>query len=350
MTFENNFEIIEVMINLIYFDFSFFKQKILWNFFIRVFYILLVVLYVFASIKLVSDFPITFIRIVEWILIALIWNIGLWVITLDFFQKKKLLATFLYLPTLITSPFLIYWGDGTLNWASLILLFLILMVFLFGESMRWPFTLHEEAKKEIYLFIDKYFKKLPKNPDGTINDLAAGFDDNDIDALRHAYVSGIFTQEYGETAADIFARLNEHRPGGGISSSNSENSKNMDLWNNQVGRKYGKQSKTKKDLFKNLMKALKEGELIIDPEIDQRKYSGNPEITGDLKGAVIVLDESKKGKNKIFFDLNKNLVMKKNEFVAFIKNGDYPNYEIRLVRGDNIPVSKKDPFTSNNLG
>ncbi|MFN8369574.1 MAG: hypothetical protein U0T83_02990 [Bacteriovoracaceae bacterium] len=216
--------------------------------------------------------------------------------------------------------------------------------------MREPFTLREEAKHEVYLFIDKKLRKLPRNSDGTMKESGEGFEDNDVDALRHAYVSGIFTQEYGETVADIFGRLNERYPGGGISSSNSENSKNMDLWNNAVGRKYGKKSKTRKELLKNLMKALKEGELIIDLNIDQRKYSGNSEITGDLTCSVIVLDENKKGKNRIFFDLNKNLVMKKNEFVAFIKNGDYPNYEIRLVRGDEIPTSKKDFSNLNNLG
>jgi hypothetical protein len=47
-------------------------------------------------------------------------------------------------------------------------------------------------------------RKLPKNQDGTINEFSEGFDDNDVDALRHAYVSGVFTQEYGELSADIF--------------------------------------------------------------------------------------------------------------------------------------------------
>ena len=92
-----------------------------------------------------------------------------------------------------------------------------------------PFALRDEAKKEVYRLIDKHLRKLPKNQDGTINDLTEGFDDNDVDALRHSYVSGIFTQEYSELAADIFGRLNEYFPIGGLSSSNSENSTNMDL-------------------------------------------------------------------------------------------------------------------------
>ncbi|MFN8370131.1 MAG: hypothetical protein U0T83_05845 [Bacteriovoracaceae bacterium] len=171
--------------------------------------------------------------------------------------------------------------------------------------MKEPLTLRADSKNEIYKFIDRYFRKLPKNSDGTFNILAEGFDDNDVDALRHAYVSGIFTKEYGEIAADIFGRLQETFLGGGISSSNSENSTNMDLWNNSVGRKYGKKFKTKKDLFNNLIKALKNNELIIDPDFDKRKYSGNPEIKGDISNMVIVLDENKNGKNKVFFDLGK---------------------------------------------
>lgn len=217
--------------------------------------------------------------------------------------------------------------------------------------MKWdPLALKSEAKKEVYKLIDKHLRKLPKNQDGTINEFAEGFDDNDVDALRHAYVSGVFTQEYGELAADIFGRLNEYFPGESISSANAENSTNMDLWNNNVGQKYGKKTKSRKDLFKVLMKALKKGELIVDPNSDKRKYLGASEIKGDTSRMVIVLDEDKNGKNRIFYDLNKKLVMKKNEFVTFIKHGDYPNYELRVIGGNEIPVSKKDPLSTNNLG
>ncbi len=214
----------------------------------------------------------------------------------------------------------------------------------------WPPTLKAQATKEAYRFIDKQVRKLPKNQDGTFNEFAEGFDDNDVDALRHAYVSGVFTQEYGESAADIFGRLNELSPSGSIASTNSENSSNMDLWNNAVGRRYGKKSKTRKDLFKKLLKALKKGELIIDPNTDTRKYAGASEIKGNISGMVIVIDESKKGKNRIFYDLNKNQVMKKSEFVSLIRNGYYPSYELRVIGGDEIPVSKKDPLATNNLG
>lgn len=39
--------------------------------------------------------------------------------------------------------------------------------------MKWdPFALKSEAKKEAYILIDKHLRKLPKNSDGTVNELA----------------------------------------------------------------------------------------------------------------------------------------------------------------------------------
>lgn len=98
------------------------------------------------------------------------------------------------------------------------------------------------------------------------------------------------------------------------------------------------------------MKALKKGELIIDPDRDKRKYLGARGITTDISGMVIVLDENKNGKNRIFYDLSKKLALKKSEFVNLIKNGNYPNYELRTTNREEIPVSKKDIFSTNNLG
>jgi hypothetical protein len=213
-----------------------------------------------------------------------------------------------------------------------------------------PRKLRRLATNEIYQLIDTHLKKLPKNSDGTINEFTSDFQDNDVDALRHAYVSGVFTQEYNELAADLFGRLNEYFPGGGTSSPNSENSINMDLWNNSVGRKYGKKSKPRKVLFKNLIKALKNDELIIDPNTDKRKFTGVNKISGDVAEMIIVLSESNKGKNLSFYDFNKKRIMERSEFVTLIKNGEYPTYEIRVIGRNEIPTSKKDRSSTNNLG
>lgn len=319
--------------------------------FLRTLYVFLVGFYFYALIDHFAYLKFTPLLLLKWLIMVSIWNAGVLLISFDYFKNRKIIGLLLFIPSLVTSPLLLPLNYDVLHWGLLGGMLILLIRYLRKNNMKfWPPALKKETKHEAYNLIDKYFKKLPKNNDGTFNELADDFNDNDVDALRHAYCSGVFTQEYGEKAADIFGRLNEYFPGENSSSSNAENSTNMDLWNNSIGRKYGKKTKSRKDLFKRLLKALKNGELIIDPENDKRKYIGAGEIKSDTSELVIVLDENKNGKNRIFYDLNKKIVMKKNEFVTLIKNGNYSNYELRVIGGDEIPVSKKDLFSINNLG
>ncbi len=106
--------------------------------------------------------------------------------------------------------------------------------------MIWPWTIKDEAQAEAYEYFDNHIRKLPKAPDGKIDGAAPGFQDNDVDAFRHAYVSGVFTQAYSESAADIFGRLNEFFLPDLYSNSRNPRALNMDLWNNSVGRKCGR--------------------------------------------------------------------------------------------------------------
>ena len=152
------------------------------------------------------------------------------------------------------------------------------------------YTLKEEAKYEAYEFIDKSIRKLPRNEDGSFNEFADGFSNNDVDALRHAYVSGVFTMEYSEDIAEKLGRLQEFVFFD--SSSAHPQSENMDLWNNAVGRKYGKKSKNREQLFKFLLDALKNGELIISPD-DERKYKGEKFLKRKPKSLVIKLRKIK---------------------------------------------------------
>ena len=110
--------------------------------------------------------------------------------------------------------------------------------------MKIPWVLRDEAEAEGYRYFDKNIRPLPKDASGNIDATKGGFTDNDVDAFRHAYVSGVFTQEYGETAADIFGRMNEMNPADVYSNSANPGSRNMDLWNNAVGRKYGLKART----------------------------------------------------------------------------------------------------------
>ena len=210
-------------------------------------------------------------------------------------------------------------------------------------------SLKTKSETESYEFIDKYLRKLPRKSDGEF-DLSTGeFYDNDVDAIRHAYTSGVFTQEYGDRVTEILGELNELIPLGGNSSSNNPNSKNMDLWNNRIGRKLGLRTSGKLKLFKLVLKALQNGELIVDPDSDPR-INSIKQSNINLKNKVLVIKESKKGKNLAYFDYGKFIVLSRAEFLTEIKIGNYPNYEIRLIKGDETPVSKKDKLIPNNLG
>ena len=108
--------------------------------------------------------------------------------------------------------------------------------------MKWPLTLMKEAELEGYLYFDANIRPLPKKSDGTIDTLRPGFQDNDVDAFRHAYVSGIFALEYGDKVALVLGWMNE------LVFPSSIPDRNMDLWNNAIGRSLAKKYRTKGDL------------------------------------------------------------------------------------------------------
>jgi hypothetical protein len=207
----------------------------------------------------------------------------------------------------------------------------------------------EDARAEAYEYFDRHIRKLPKNADGTVNVRSPGLDDNDVDAFRHAYVSGVFTQEYGETAANFLGLINELDPAGAVSNSGSPRSRNMDLWNNRVGRKYGKKTRGRKTLLKLIHQALKRGELIADLE-DPREFAGATEPPSRISKPIIALTKSKLGRNETYFDLIKRTVLTREELVALIDGGKYRGYSVKLIRGVETPVSKRDGKRINNIG
>lgn len=208
----------------------------------------------------------------------------------------------------------------------------------------WPPDLMKEAQVEGYVYFDKTIRGLPKNPDGTVNIYASGLADNDVDAFRHAYVSGVFTQEYGEQVAKILGWMNEWTfivsPSGGS---------NMDLWNNSIGRKLGLKAKNRKELAELVKTALEVGQLIIGLD-DGRKYTEEipPKPAGEH--SVIVLKKDTKGINEYFFDFTTSKVLSRAEFVAEIRARNYPGYTVRRVNGADYPFSKRDKDALNNLG
>jgi hypothetical protein len=207
--------------------------------------------------------------------------------------------------------------------------------------------LKTQARDELYKLIDTHYKPMPKKEDGSIDPYAHGLADNDIDALRHAYVSGVYTMEYGETTAEMLGRLNELTSNSRAVEENS--TENMDLWNNAAGRSYGKIAKSRKELFDFLLKAMKEGELITEPS-DSRKYKGEKIIKRVPKNFVIKIKENESGANILFYDFTDQIVMTKEQFLSNIKSGMYNNYSYKTVDGIEIPISKRDRFKFNNLG
>ncbi|MCB9091963.1 MAG: hypothetical protein H6620_05335 [Halobacteriovoraceae bacterium] len=95
------------------------------------------------------------------------------------------------------------------------------------HSVESNLSLMKEARGEVYELIDKHYKPMPKKEDGSIDQYARGLANNDIDALRHSFVSGVYMMEYGEVTADMLGRPNELRHfnfGGKV-----DPSENMDL-------------------------------------------------------------------------------------------------------------------------
>lgn len=117
------------------------------------------------------------------------------------------------------------------------------------------YTLKDEAQAQLYEWFDKEIHSLPKRADGTIDPFSGGLVDNDVDAMRHAFVSGVYTLEFSEETAETMGRLNELT--NFDYSSSAAGAENMDLWTNAIGRKFGKKSKSREELFQNLKQALK---------------------------------------------------------------------------------------------
>ncbi len=208
--------------------------------------------------------------------------------------------------------------------------------------------LKDKSCQEAYRYFDENIRPLPKNPGGTFKETIRDYVDTDVDAFRHAFVSGAYTQEYGGRVADILGSLNEITSFASDSTGGA-GSKNMDLWNNAVGRKYGLKTKSLRSLAQALHKAMQNGEMILNLE-DKRKFRGSIDYQASESKPVIVLQESKTGRNELFFDTLTHESMSRNKFVKKIRSGMYPGYRVINLYGKATPVSVPDDSTDNNLG
>lgn len=204
---------------------------------------------------------------------------------------------------------------------------------------------------ESYDAFHKSIRSLPQTPDKQWDFSSGAFHNSDVDAFRHAYVSGVFTMRFNETVSKIFGQLKELE--GAFFRSQPAEEKNMDLWNNQVGRKYGIISQSKDELTYYLSLALKNNELIISPDAKQDARQYEPftySSTIDPNKPVMVLEEKETGLNETFINLLTGTIMSRDAFVSEIDAGNYPGYTVMDTQNMAIPVSKPDSTTTNNLG
>jgi hypothetical protein len=218
------------------------------------------------------------------------------------------------------------------------------------STMKNFFKIRAQALKEAYAYFDQYIRLLPKNNQGEIDDSQPGFSDNDIDAFRHAYVSAVMCYEMSSFFAKVLGDFQEITGGNGSSQNVSYAAKNMDYWNNAVGRKYGRKAKTKDELLNDIQNALKNGELIIDLN-DPRRYVGDmTQRQVDPAKPVIVIRERDSGRNELFLDGVSGEIFDRDVFVKAIQDGRYPGYAIAQIDDISTPMSKSDGRTGNNLG
>jgi hypothetical protein len=215
------------------------------------------------------------------------------------------------------------------------------------------FKTKSKAELEAYQYFNDNIRKFPRDKNGNAVIDKTTARDNDVDAFRHAYVSGVYTQRFGEYVADSLGKANEIK---GDLKGQPEAERNMDLWNNKIGRDYGKKILNKEDLLKALEKALKNGELIIttDKDKDSRQFIETliqlDNLDFDLTKPIIVLQESDTGRNEVFFNILNKEIMNSDEFVAKIEAGEYPGYQIKIINKVQTPVFIADGDKSNNLG
>jgi len=159
-----------------------------------------------------------------------------------------------------------------------------LFIFLFlGLSLLCPFILLYKIKKtqivdeylpyskNAYLQYERVFQiNFPRNKNGDFNFKQINARNNQIDAFRHSFVSGVIAMKYGVIIAKLLGNIKENWDDFFFNQSPLE--KNMDYWNNNIGRFYGKNSQSEDELSFNLKKAILRGELIININDDKRIY------------------------------------------------------------------------------
>lgn len=116
--------------------------------------------------------------------------------------------------------------------------------------------------------------------------------DDEIDAFRHAYMQAHMTIEYGKDIAKVIGDIYEKW--GDYTESQNAKQRNMDLWNNEIGRQIGEEIKketshlqdlTTQKMYEDMIadkiyQRIQNGDMITQPKIDKRIFKENGQATG----------------------------------------------------------------------
>lgn len=175
-------------------------------------------------------------------------------------------------------------------------------------------------------FVDKaeeYGEKYGLKENPTIK----GWDD-EIDAFRHAYMQAYITAHQGEKVAKLLGDAYEKY--GDYTESQKASERNMDLWNNEIGRRIGVEVINEISHFKDITtpkmfedmiadkiyEKIKSGEIITNPN-DTRKYEDL--IKGNPTGGAARIEERPFTRQEIGrmtpdeFSANESLIMEQLE-------------------------------------
>lgn len=110
----------------------------------------------------------------------------------------------------------------------------------------------------------------------------AGLND-EVDAFRHTFMQALLSLKIGETAARRLGTAWEIQ--GSLSRDQDSNERNMDQWNNAVGREIAREVKTTIEgknytpqeiediVAEKVMQRMRKGDLITNPNTDHRKFN-----------------------------------------------------------------------------
>lgn len=147
------------------------------------------------------------------------------------------------------------------------------------KKYRTPKYFEEKAMQ----YAGKYaLKRNEENP---------GWND-EIDAFRHAYMQAYITINQGKKVAKIIGDVYEKW--GDYNGAQDSKERNMDLWNNEIGRLIGEEVKnetshfhelTRQNMYEDMIaekiyKRMKKGDMITNPRLESRKYPSKGKPTG----------------------------------------------------------------------